>query len=59
MTQYQETIRIKGKKYIIQWIDVDFNTFEHKEAINALTTCDELVNYDYTTGYPEKLVFNL
>ena len=34
-------------------------TFEHKEAINALTTCDELVNYDYTTGYPEKLVFNL
>ena len=32
MTQYQETIRIKGKKYIIQWIDVDFNTFEHVDG---------------------------
>ena len=34
-------------------------TFEHKEAVNALTTCEEIVNYDFTTGYPEKLVFNL
>ena len=34
-------------------------TFEHKEAVNALTTCEELANYDFTTGYPEKLVFNL
>jgi hypothetical protein len=34
-------------------------TFEHKEAVNALTTCEELVNYNYTEGYPEKLVFNL
>lgn len=34
-------------------------TFEHKEAVNALTTCEELVSYDYTEGYPEKLVFNL
>lgn len=34
-------------------------TFEHKEAVNELTTCEELVSYDYTTGYPEKLVFNL
>lgn len=34
-------------------------TFEHKEAVNALTTCEEIVNYDFTTGYPEKLIFNL
>ena len=34
-------------------------TFEHKEAVNALTTCTELVNYDYTEGYPEKLHFDI
>lgn len=34
-------------------------TFEHKEAVTTLTTCEELVSYDYTEGYPEKLVFNL
>lgn len=34
-------------------------TFEHKEAVNALTTCEELANYDYTTGYPEKLHFDI
>ena len=34
-------------------------TFEHKEAVNALTTCTELVNYDYTEGYPEKLRFEI
>lgn len=34
-------------------------TFEHKEAVHELTTCEELVNYNYTEGYPEKLVFNL
>ena len=34
-------------------------TFEHKEAVNALTTCTELVNYDYTKGYPEKLRFEI
>ena len=34
-------------------------TFEHKEAVNALTTCTELVNYDFTKGYPEKLHFEI
>ena len=34
-------------------------TFEHKEAVNALTTCEELANYDYTEGYPEKLRFEI
>ena len=34
-------------------------TFEHKGAVNALTTCTELVNYDYTEGYPQKLHFDI
>ena len=34
-------------------------TFEHKEAVNALTTCEELANYNYTEGYPEKLHFDI
>jgi len=34
-------------------------TFEHKEAVSALTTCEELVNYNYTEGYPEKLHFEI
>lgn len=34
-------------------------TFEHKEAVNALTTCEELANYNYTEGYPEKLHFEI
>ena len=34
-------------------------TFEHKEAVGALTTCTELVNYDYTEGYPQKLHFDI
>ena len=38
MTQYQETIKIKGKKYIIQWIDVDFNTFGSSITLPKLFT---------------------
>lgn len=33
-------------------------TAEHKANVNALTTLAEVEAYDYTTGYPEKLVFN-
>lgn len=33
------------------------NTQRHLAQINKLTSIDELQNYDYTTGYPEKLVF--
>ena len=29
----------------------------HKMVLSGLTTYDELYNYDYTTGYPEKLRF--
>ena len=31
----------------------------HKYAINALSTIEEVESYDFTTGYPEKLVFNV
>lgn len=30
-------------------------TAAHKAAVNALETAEEVVAYDYTTGYPEKL----
>lgn len=44
MTQYQETIRIKGKKYIIQWIDVDFHTFEHVDGFENCSSIEEFSN---------------
>lgn len=34
-------------------------TQEHIAAVKALTTKEEVEAYDYTSGYPEKLVFNL
>lgn len=34
-------------------------TFEHKEAVKALETCEAIANYDYTEGYPAKLIFNI
>lgn len=34
-------------------------TTDHIYAVNALTTIEEVVSYDYRTGYPEKLVFEL
>lgn len=34
-------------------------TEEHKAAVNALTTIEEVDAYDYTTGYPEKLSFEV
>lgn len=34
------------------------NTTErHKNAVNALATVEAVTDYDYTTGYPQKLVF--
>lgn len=32
-------------------------TESHKAAVNALTTVEEVDAYDYTVGYPEKLIF--
>lgn len=34
-------------------------TTDHEFAIKSLTTKDEMEAYDFTVGYPEKLVFNL
>ena len=34
-------------------------TEEHKAAVNALTTIEEVDAYDYTTDYPEKLSFDV
>lgn len=42
--------------YALQCYDV---TEEHKAAVNALTTIEEVDAYDYTTGYPEKLSFSV
>lgn len=42
--------------YALQCYDV---TEEHKAAVNALTTIEEVDAYDYTIGYPEKLSFEV
>lgn len=34
-------------------------TNEHKLNVANLTTLEEIENYDYTKGYPTKLVFNI
>lgn len=34
-------------------------TEEHKAAVNALTTIEEVDAYDYTTGYPQRLAFEV
>lgn len=34
-------------------------TAEHKANVMQLTTIEEVDAYDYTTGYPEKLTFNI
>ncbi len=31
-------------------------TAKHKQQINLLTSVEDLFNYDYTAGYPEKLI---
>lgn len=42
--------------YALQCYDV---TEEHKAAVNALTTIEEVDAYDYTTGYPQRLSFEI
>ena len=34
-------------------------TAEHRKNIESLETVEELAEYDYTVGYPEKIVINL
>lgn len=42
------------ERYASQCYD---NTQRHHKAITGLATIEEVVDYDYTTGYPEILVF--
>lgn len=42
--------------YALQCYDV---TEEHKAAVNALTTIEEVDAYEYTTGYPQRLSFEI
>lgn len=32
------------------------NTFKHLKAIKSLSTLEDIINYDYTTGYPDKVI---
>lgn len=40
-------------------IDCYNKTTDHIYAVNALTTVEEVEAYDYRSGYPEKLVFDV
>ena len=42
--------------YAIKCYEVTFN---HKRAVEALKTCEEVAKYDYKANYPERPVFNL
>ena len=42
--------------YAIKCYEVTFN---HKRAVYALKSCDEVAKYDYKANYPERPVFNL
>jgi hypothetical protein len=35
------------------------NTQYHISQVNKLDNIEDLKNYDYTTGYPEKLIFEI
>ena len=32
------------------------NTAKHQQKIQSLQTLEDILNYDYTTGYPEKII---
>lgn len=40
-------------------LDCYNKTAEHKRNVGALETLEEITGYDYTEGYPEKLVMNI
>lgn len=45
---------------VSSYADKCFDATEtHKENINALETIEEINNYDYTTGYPEKIQISI
>lgn len=51
-----EADAIKAELYALECYNV---TASHKANIEQLTTIEEVEAYDYTIGYPEKLVINL
>lgn len=58
------TLPIEQAKLILAQIQLYadacyLTTIQHKKTINALETIEEVDSYDYTTGYPEKLNFNV
>ena len=40
-------------------IDCYNKTTDHIFNVNSLTTIEEIENYDYRSGYPEKLIFEI
>ena len=40
-------------------IDCYNTTTDHMFAIKQLNSIEDIESYDYTTGYPDKLIFNL
>ncbi len=51
-----EDIMHKIEIYAKECLDV---TNLHKALVSTLSGVDDVVNYDYTAGYPEKLSFNI
>ena len=51
-----EVYLARVERYAVNCANV---TAGHKAAINALNTIEAVEGYDYTTGYPEKLVFEV
>lgn len=59
---YEFTLPIQQAKQMLYAIEVYAsecydNTQRHLAVVNGLESIDEITNYDFTTGYPEKLVF--
>ena len=54
--EYAESILKAVSIYAMQCVGV---TEAHKDAIKALTVISEVDEYDFTVGYPEKLVFEV
>lgn len=58
------TITVEGAEYVLaqiqRYADKCFIvTAQHKANVNSLTAVEEVELYDYTTGYPEMLKFEL
>jgi hypothetical protein len=32
------------------------NTFKHLQTVDTLSNIEDIINYDYTTGYPDKII---